>query len=436
MDSSLPQRVWKLLLRRGPLELVIWALAAAGWIYLLFETKGQLLETTVWSVPFLLVIAVVSLPWRTVSWKNLLGFFLLGTGPVFLFAALAQWGLESSPIEGWTLDALDSLAEGGTDLHLLFLGEELWAPITEELLKVTPLLVFVWWRRTGLRTLAGPLDYGVLAGATGAGMAWGEDVLVFLHQGLPGPPSSNFALGLGRTYQGLVGADSSGVSPTGRSEFADNFSFLFAEMQSLFGVVWSGHGALALAVGLSIGLAVWARKRYGNRLFYLAPIVVYAWVVWEHIMANWYGGAGCNRRDLPLCTLADIDLRGRILPIVILLAWGFAIYVSHDVYRTHRNEDPALGLAKEDLDRSSYAAGPQGSVGYFRDRLDFLRWRRKVAFGTFHLQHARRVRVRQPLALLVSRTRALMIRRRLTGEPPTDLPHEAEAVMSHLTPIN
>ena len=170
---------------------------------------------------------------------------------------------------------LESLASTGFNLRINDPGKHLWAPITEELWKVTPLLIFIWWRRTGLRSLASPIDYAVLAGATGAGMAFSEDILVFLHLGLDGPPSSSFALGLGQFYRELIGAEPGLFILEGRSDFADNMSFFFPEMQEQNGVVWSGHGALALGLGLSIGLAVWAVRRRQNRLFYLIPVVVY-----------------------------------------------------------------------------------------------------------------------------------------------------------------
>ena len=210
--------------------------------------------------------------------------------PVFLLAAASQWALGALPLEDWVRSGLESLASTGFNLRINDPGKHLWAPITEELWKVTPLLIFIWWRRTGLRSLAGPIDYAVLAGATGAGMAFSEDILVFLHLGLDGPPSSSFALGLGQFYRELIGADPGLFILEGRSDFADNMSFFFPEMQEQNGVVWSGHGALARGLGLSIGRAVWVVRRRQNRLFYLIPVVVYFWVVWEHLKTNWYGG--------------------------------------------------------------------------------------------------------------------------------------------------
>jgi hypothetical protein len=361
---------------------------------------------------------------------------MFGMGPVFLLAAVSQLALGALPIEDWTRSGLDGLAAAGFDLRLTSLGQDLWAPITEEFWKVAPLLVFVWWGRTGLRRLSGPLDYAVLAGATGAGMAFSEDIMVFLHQGLAGPPSSAFALGLGQFYRGLVGADSTAFAFTGRSDFADNASFFFPEMQELLGVVWSGHGALSFGLGLSIGLAVWEVRQRRNRAFYLIPVVVYLWVVWEHVMANWYGGAACFAQSSPLCTLSALDLRGRVFPLAVLVAFGYATYLSRKVISNLRDVDPALDVPSGDVDRAAYRmAGWRGSITLLRDRLDFWRWRRKIAYGAFHLQHTPEMREYEILALLASRTEALVRREQLVGKPPTAIPKEAQELMTQVAPL-
>jgi hypothetical protein len=418
---------------RGRRNLVFWALGIMIWLYLLIVTDWQLPAISAWSVPFLLVIAAVSAPWRSISWTNLAALFMVGMGPVYLLALFVQWLLGVSPIEGWTESLLDSLTEAGIELRLTSLNKDLWAPLTEELLKVSPLLVLVLWRRSSLRTTAGPIDYAVIAGATGAGFALAEDISVYLGQGLlVGPPSSTFALNLGPAYGALVGSDPGSL--TGRSGFADNMSFFFPEMQDIFGVVWSGHGALALGLGLSVGLTVWGARRFGSRILYLVPPVAYLWVVWEHMMVNWYGGAGCNRRDLPLCTLADLDLRGRIFPIVLLVAWGLAIYVSGRAVRNYRDQDRLLSTAG--FTRDGYRAdGWRGTSAYVKGWFEFRRWRRKISYGVFHVQHMRTVRKYDLLALYACRTRALVVRQNLASEPAEKLPPEAKTMIDLVVPI-
>ena len=73
---------------RGRRNLVFWALGIVIWLYLLIVTDWQLLAITAWSVPFLLMIAAVSTPWRSVSWTHLVSLFMVGMGPVYLLGAV------------------------------------------------------------------------------------------------------------------------------------------------------------------------------------------------------------------------------------------------------------------------------------------------------------------------------------------------------------
>lgn len=439
--SSVPVGLRQRLPRLRPLALSIWVVVAISWVYLLIQIEGRLFQATVWTVPFLLTIAILSFPWRTVTWKQLVGFFLLGMGPVFLLVALSQFGIANSPVEDWTRSGLDRLADAGFDLRLTQLQPHLWAPITEEAWKVAPLIVVVWWRRSGLRDLGGPIDYAVLAGASGAGMGFSEDLLrMFDYAALHALPHPNSALGLGRLYQNLVGGEANAyltfISGHRHSRFTDTVSFVLPEMHIQQHVVWSGHGATALGIGLALGLAVWERRRRGNRVFYLIPGVVFLWAVWEHMMVNWYSGVGCEHSPSLLCTLAAIDLRGRIYPLAIIAAWGYALYLSNSAIGALRTADPPLNLRRQDLNLNSYRSeGWRGWLSLVPNLLDFWRLRRRTAYGAFHLQHARAVPPWQTLSLLTVRTRALILRQRLAGESPTLIPDEAEEVMKGAAPL-
>lgn len=198
--------------------------------------------------------------------------------------------------------------------------------------------------------------------------------------------------------------------------------------------MWAGHGALALGMGLAIGLGVWARRRRRNWLAYLIPVVVFLWVVWEHMMANWYGGAACSSRPSALCTLSSVGLRGRVFPIAVLIGIGVAIYLSRGVIRSHRAADPAMVVAA--VDRAGYSSrGWRGSLGLIRDQLDFRRWRRKTAYGAFHLEHTERVPTYQALSVLASRTRAFLIEQRLTGGEPHQPPATVQDMIVALIPV-
>ncbi len=433
-EAGLVTGLWKRFLAKGPFDVTVWVVAMAALVYLMFRTGGALLRISVWSVPFVLMIAAVSTPWRSVKWRTVASFFMIGFGPVFLLTALVAWSLDASGVEDMIRRGLNSMATSGIDLRLHDVRADVIAPVIEELFKVLPLLLIFWWRRSGFRTSAGPLDYAVLAGATGAGLGFAEDIFVHLHQGLSGPTSSIFGLGLGPIYARLVGVENPGFVFTGRSRFADTAAFFFPEMQETLGFVWSGHGALALGTGLALGLAVWWSRRQGTRWFYLVPVAVLLWTMVEHMLNNWYGGAGCGSRPSPLCTVASVDLHGRVLPLVVLAGWGYAMWVTGRQSREFRTIDQDLALPKGSVNRSAYPSGWRGWIRLWSDRFDFHRLRRKTAYGAFHLQ-ARKVTRGQAASVLATRVETLLVKARLQGSPTTPLGEETRAMIDRAAPI-
>ena len=102
----------------------------------------------------------------------------------------------------------------------------------------------------------------------------------------------------------------------------------------------------------------------------------------------------------------------------------------------HREVDPALSLSGNDIDRSAYQPdGLRGSIRYIRDRFEFWRWRRKTAYGGFHLEHARKAKAYHALAILSSRGRALALSERLQGDPPTPITEETLRLLDRATPL-
>lgn len=433
-DTKIPRWV-KSKLPRSTTGGVVLGLGAAAWLYLLIATGGDLIAGTVWSVPFLLAMAAVTTPWRSLPFRNLAGLFLVGFGPIFLIALGVQWILGLDPIDDAVSSLFEGFASAGFDLQLTKLSSDVWAPLTEEILKVVPVLLLLRWRATSFTTLAGPLDYAVVGGATGAGFAFAEDTLVLISPNfLTHPSAETFGFGVGRFYQNIVGADSFGRNA--RSGYSDVMSFFFPEMQELSGATWAGHGALAFGLGLAIGLAVWLVRRNRNRIWYLLPVVMYLWVTWEHVLANWYGGAGCNRRDLPLCTLADIDLRGRILPVVILAGFGVAAYLSGRAVRELKANDRLMAMGTSDIKTDGYAsAGWRGWLDLIRDGFEFLRLRHSTAYGANALMSMPQSKLDQ-IAVLAVRTRALILRQVLTGDTTEPIPEAAAETMRRVAPFH
>lgn len=413
----------------GPRRVAVWIVGIISWTYLFIVTDFQLVAIAIWSVPFLLVLAVVSIPWRSVSWSTLLGLFMAGMGPVLVSVVLVQRLIELTPLEEWVRTVSGSDAFSGISGFVPFPSTVFFAPILEEIFKVLPLLILVVWKRSRIRTLAGPVDYAVMAGATGAGFGFGEDILVYLSQGnLRGPTGDWFALRLGPVYRSLFD-----VTPAPfDSDYTNLFSVFFAEMQYIGGVVWSGHGGLAMGLGLTIGLSVWGARRLKTKLVFVAIPIVYLWVVWEHIIANWYGGAGCARDDVFMCTLADVDLTGRIFPIVALAGFGLAIYMCSKAIRYYRSQDPFL----ESLDSDSFSisGGFVAAMRYISDWFAARRSRRKAAYGVETLRHARRVYSEDVDATLASRLRAMTYQRKLQGT--TEVDGELEAQLTRAAPVD
>lgn len=427
---------WRRFLALGPLRVTTWFVALLAWFYLFARTDWNLFEISVWSVPFLLMLAVVSLPWRTVRWRTIVAFFMTGMGPVFLFVLFIAFVLDVTGVEDLIGRLLRSLASAGNDLRITNVSAHLIAPVVEETAKVLPLVLVLWWRQSFLRTSAGPLDLAVLAGATGAGMGFAEDIFVYLHQGLPGPTSGIFGLGLGPVYANLFGVERPGFVFGGRSWFADTAAFFFPEMQETLGVVWMGHGALTLGIGLSLGLAIWWSRQYGSRWFYLIPVMVFLAATMAHLLTNWYGGSGCQTRPSPLCIVASIGLHGRVLTLLVLAGWAYAAWISGRHLRKHREMDPALTLPGNSINRASYSSrGWRGWLALYSDRFDFFRWRRKTGYGAFHVSHARRLTRGQLLSVMASRVETLHFKERLEGSPETAISDEARAIMDQVAPL-
>jgi hypothetical protein len=95
-----------------------------------------------------------------------------------------------------------------------------------------------------------------------------------------------------------------------------------------------------------------------------------------------------------------------------------------------------MTLSGSDIDRSAYHPdGLRGSIRYIRDRFEFWRWRRKTAYGGFHLEHARQPKTYRAVSVLASRARALALGKRLQGDPPTLLPGETLRLLDRATPF-
>jgi len=416
---------------------IVVALVAA--IYLWIRADGRFPEATVWQVPLMLELLILSLPWRTVSARTIVRWFLIGVGPIFLLTVLLQWLLVLSPLHGWMTDLSGQLGLAGIGL-LGNVHSTVWAPITEEVAKVLPLVLLLIWGRSHLNRLGGPLDFAILAAATGAGLGFAEDLFQVGSFSWTTPESLLLGLGIGVLYLLVI------VNPLNRYplpvfDFDINYQGLVGilnpSVEELeLGATWPGHGVLPLLVGLAIGFAVLGRRRYGTRLVYLLPALALVWAIWDHFVANWYSFARCERADAPtLCGLTQLDFIGGLLPLVAIGGWALATLASQRVVARHAATDPVFDLTRRQLTPAAYrSVGLTWPIAFARDVMHYLTARNRSAFGVFHMQHAsadERQAQAEPMA--AARIQGAVLAARLRNEPLPELPARTAAFVDRLT---
>lgn len=423
--SALVAGARSLVARFGIFRLAMLAAAVASVVYLWWETGGRLMEATVWHIPLLLLLLLVSTPWRTISARMVIAFFFIGVGPVYLLTILSQAALIATPLH----DAARRLSVDFANSGVGFLGDihaVLWAPITEEVLKVVPLLILVVWRRSALRSMGGPLDLGIIAAATGAGMGFAEDVTVLTGRFagfFETPEAAPLGLGVGTLYIALV------VNPLtpGHIEALPDFRLTYegivgilapsVDERLLPGAIRAGHGLYPLAVGVALGLAIVAARRFGSRLPYVLPVAVLGYAIFEHFLVNWYPSTCRSNPSQVLCLAAQLDFHGAIYPLLAIGGWILATVVSQRIVRAHRAVDARAYVGLGDIKLAAYReAGIRAPLRLAADLLTYLRLRNRTAFGLYLLApDPSRARRQHPLRLYATRVRALLLAERLRG---------------------
>ncbi len=433
--------LWRRIRRFGALRSLALLIGIGGFAYLWIASHGRFMEATVWSVPLVILLLVLSLPWRTISARTVARFFFIGFGPIFFATVVTQALLVASPLQRW----VNGVSLDWERANIGWLGDvhiTIWAPITEEIWKVVPLLVLLWWGRSHLRTQGGPLDFAILAAATGAGMGCAEDIFqINSAQPWSTPQSPLLGLGVGVLYLALV------VNPfltvtlpviAGNFTYAGILRIFDPSLEQLpAGALWAGHGVFPAAVGLAIGFAVLGRRRLGTPLVWILPVVVWLWAIWDHFVGNWYSSTTCGQPDAPtLCGLTGLDLNGGLFPLVVIAGFGLAMFVSARVVRHHADADPVSTLTRAQLSTASYrGTGATWPIRLVRDWLHYLVLRSRVAFGWFQMEAARpdaRTALAEPVA--ASRLRGAQLGGRLRNEPLPALPPPAQARLDSLIP--
>jgi len=347
-------------LKRIPGVLIPWIPALFG--ILLLWVRGispwNLVQAGFWPIVFLVQLWFFLAPFRTVTAGEISTGFTLGlsvTSPLIWLAATLLDGLVGQkPIAAF----LKSKAVfGNTNLT-----GTLVAPLTEEILKMAvPMLLLFILNRWGSRPMAKvrtPIDYLILAAASGAGFSLFEN----LFRAADG------------AYSYLWPKFGSEVS------WAVGPFRLFPEMYSSSfyngDMIWFGHAGTAAAAGLAIGLFFHTRKRIVTLLLPVATILV---VIWDHLLWNY----GINKSKIwwkP--TLGNLTMHGRLLPVLYLVMLIGAMLLVWQRYRWY------LGTANARRFPPPSKKGWKGLLAYAgRHRYVLM-----AAFGLHEALHDRKKR--------------------------------------------
>ena len=429
--SGVARSIWPRIRRFGALRLVLLVVAVLAFGYLVLARNGRFAEGTAWQVPLVLELLLLSLAWRTISARTVMTFFFIGFGPIFLATVVSQALLAATPLHGWLEDRSFDLARSNFG-SLGSIDANVWAPISEELWKVVPLLVLVRWGRSHLKTQGSPRSTSPSSQAPRArAWAWprtcSSSAASPVHAGQPAArarrrrrvrglrreptqPGSLPMFDFDISYQGVVGIFDPSVE----------------ELQ--LGAIWPGHGVLPLAFGLALGLALLWRRRAGI-LVYALPAFFLLWAIWDHFVANWYSFARCDRADAPtLCGLAHLDGTGAAFPVVAIGLWVVGSLVTRRLIARHRAADPAFAASRVRFSPALYRqTGATWPLSFARDVLRYWRMRTRLAIGWAGLEaipSGRRGATAD--ALLPVRVEALALAARLRNERLPPLPEAAQ----------
>jgi len=325
---------------------VVFALSALIMLWLSDISPKGIVWAAYWPVIFLLQLLIVTIPWRAVPLKLTWQFFLLGMSIVPAVTFLAQYLLynllSSTPIY-YFLTSDEVL--GGVDLMAPVV-----APLTEEIFKILPVLLFLGLgRNLAWRRITGPLDAMLLAAASGAGFDFIENLF---------RATNNYWAPLGPDRVSWVASPHLGSL------------YLYPNMiaSDMYGVptVWFGHAEMTACVGLALGLGLFIRQKF--KLWWLLPLTILLWAMWDHFLVNYLGPLP---EQLWARTLPALDLYGYLLPYVFLAGFLLAVYQTIRTQKWYVQQD-------------HLAAVSTGILKYPQKLLHlpgFLRLRQMAAFG-------------------------------------------------------
>lgn len=218
---------------------------------------------------FLVILALLTYPVRSVRWGTIYNFFLVGFGFAWVIVG-AQYLIEQVIFGG----------------HLPVLGSVFVAPLTEEIGKILPLLLMVLAGWRGFRSSYGACDLMLCGAALGSGFGLLEDSFRRVHS-YPTPASpALFGIAL----------------------FPDSYGGFL------------GHGASTAFVALALGFLVYAfRWRRWLLPGLVAALVTLFWMMVDHGLANLSTFNFSQQWLAPVRWMWRLDGNGRLSPWVLLV---------------------------------------------------------------------------------------------------------------------
>jgi RsiW-degrading membrane proteinase PrsW (M82 family) len=233
---------------------------------------------TMWhQLAFLIGLAVLTYPVRSIRWGLVYNFFLFGM--VFSVAII---GLQF---------VIERLILGGK--HPLF-GSVFVAPVTEETLKVLPLVVVLLIARLGFRYACGAADLMLCGAALGSGFGFIEDALRH-SKSFPDPATPHLF---------------------GYAVFRDSYNGFI------------GHGGSTAIVALAIGWLLYAlRWKKTALLGWIVVAIVTYWMMVDHALANYQVSTSSANWLWPIRWIWQLDRHGALSPYVAFAALLLTIAV-------------------------------------------------------------------------------------------------------------
>ncbi|WP_010094771.1 HNH endonuclease [Ornithinibacillus scapharcae] len=273
---------------------VIWLLIPVVLLFwLLFPISRTMIVILFWSYYALWQFWILSRS-KTISWSHYARFFFSGIWIVGPITVLLVWG-----IHFLFADGLITVTD--------YWSSAIVGPIIEEVIKVLPLLFFLFV--TGKERQLSLVDYALIGAAVGTGFQFMEEVL----------------RAWGSTNESLLLSIFRFFSPF---EKTWGFDTLFPGGSQYGEVIAAGHHVWTAFVTLGIGFAIHYRSRF-SRFVWLVPLLLWCWSTFDHIAYN-------TQVNITFSSFG-IELVHFLTNHGHLIKWAFVLSLIAAVYLDYRN---------------------------------------------------------------------------------------------------